>query len=75
MDLLSQKVTETVNYTIMLLKTEPVAKFMEKFHELLAVIGVPPPYVGPGELLIAVMSGIGTLVGYYFLLGRFVLKP
>lgn len=63
-------VTSTVQSTIDVLHSDPMNKFMGQLHKLFAAVGIPRPYIGAGELAVAVLSGCSTLGLYYVLRGR-----
>mmetsp|Transcript_38716 Transcript_38716/g.76225 ORF Transcript_38716/g.76225 Transcript_38716/m.76225 type:complete len:511 (+) Transcript_38716:24-1556(+) len=60
-------ITTTV---VQLLHTPEADAVFTRFHKFLGACGVPPPYAGPEELLLTVMTCVGTLFLYWLLLGR-----
>ena len=54
------------NQAIETLHSDQADVFMARFHGILAQMGFLPPYIGAGELCVAILSGVGTL-GIYFI--------
>lgn len=63
-------VSKTMQTIVDAVHSEPMDAVMAQLHRLLAWLGIPPPYIGAGELLVAISSIGATLVTYYLFFGR-----
>lgn len=63
-------VSKTMQSIVDAVHSEQMNAVMAQLHRLLAWMGIPPPYIGAGELLVGVCSISATLIWYYLFFGR-----